>query len=410
MAKIRARRRVRVAGFVLGALGVVANHQAAAEVVPESVPAPTVTDVAPATNQPTPPAATAAPTTDSFPVNAQVGTRLAIRVQNPNLGSRDKLDDVGSDGEADVVLWGQLHPFVKWQAGFVGSYGLGTNTRADVLDLVAKVEIAEALNLWVGRMPMPADRSSLSTVWALPTWNAPGRYSAHPPVSPLDTTRPWPGPRYGDYGRGDGVTVWGQLRGGRLKYYAGVFDLDQPDQSPLYTARLNLSLINPEPGYRSSSGYYGNKNVLALGVGAQHKTSGSLPASGLRVLATDFNEVNTDLFFEMNGGAAGVVNVESSFAKVWADDELASYQVMGLASYLVPIDVGIGRFQPLLRCQFAGSGKAADATSFTGIDAQLGYIVDGYNARLLAVYQWAKLQGRRENAILFGLQLLSHAK
>jgi hypothetical protein len=406
MAKYRARRRVKVATWVLGTLGVMAAREATAQVVSEAAVAPPLTEGAPAPAAPQ----SATPATESSPINAQVGTRLAIRVQNPNLDSRDELDDIGSDGEADVVFWGQIHPFVKWQAGFVGSYGLGTNTRADVLDLVAKVEIAEALNLWVGRMPVPSDRSSLSTVWAMPTWNSPGRYSAYPPVSTVGTTRPWPGPRYGSYSRGDGVTVWGQLHGGLLKYYAGAFDLDQPDKSPLYSARLSLSLLNPEPGYLSSSGYYGNKNVLALGVGAQHQTSGSLPASGLTVLATDFNEVNTDLLFEMNGGTAGVVDVEGSFAKVWADHDLASYQVMGLASYLVPIDVGIGRFQPLLRCQFAGSGKAADATSFTGVDAQLGYIVDGYHARLLAVYQYAKLQGRRENTILFGLQLLSHAK
>lgn len=401
-----------------------ARPQASAQVVPEVAPAPAVMDVAPAPTAPVvvaPPQPTPAIAPDLSQVNAQVGTRLTARVQNPNQGARDQMDDLGSDGEVDVVLWGKIHPFLRWQAGFVGTYGVpgastsASTTHADVLDLVAKVEIVEVLNLWVGRMPIPSDRSSLSTVWAMPTWNPPGQYSSYPlpaatgPAALASAnTRPWPGPRYGSYGRGDGFTLWGQLGGGKLKYYAGMFDLDQPEKSPLYTARVNLSLINPEPGYRSSSGYYGGRNLLALGVSGQHQAHGSLPASG--ETAGDFDELGADLLFEMNGGTAGVVDVEGSVAKLWGTGELASYQVMALASYLVPIDVGIGRFQPLLRCQFAGAGKAADASAFTGIDAQLGYIIDGYHARLLASYQYAKLQGRRENAILFGLQLLSHAR
>ena len=79
-------------------------------------------------------------------------------------------------------------------------------------------------------------------------------------------------------------------------------------------------------------------------------------------------------------------------------------------SYLLPIDIGIGRFQPLLRLQYAGKGKALDASDFTGADAQLGYIIDGLNARLLGSYQYSKVQGQTENAILIGVQLLSHAR
>jgi hypothetical protein len=408
MGKVRSRHRVPFAALVTGDLGLLFANIASAQVPPEASATSAAMEIAPAS--PAAPAAPAPVSAQADPVSAQVGTRLTFRVQNTNPGSHDKLNDVGSDGEADVVLWGQVHPFLKWQAGFIGSYGVAApSNHVDVLDLVAKLEVTDAFNLWIGRMPMPSDRSSLSTVWALPTWNLPGTYS--PYALPSRTgTRPWPGPRYGNNDRGDGVTFWGQWHGGRIKYYAGVFGLDQPSTSPLYTTRLNLSLINPEPGYRSSSGYYGSKNVLAIGVGGQHQSSGSLPASGLTALASNFDELNGDLLFEMNGGAAGVVDVEGGLAKMWGANELASYQMLALASYLVPIDVGVGRFQPLLRCQYAGRGKAEDASQFTSIDAQLGYVVDGYHARLLAIYQYAKLQSRTENALLFGLQLLSHAK
>jgi hypothetical protein len=64
----------------------------------------------------------------------------------------------------------------------------------------------------------------------------------------------------------------------------------------------------------------------------------------------------------------------------------------------------------LVRLQRAGKGKAIGAGDFTGADAQLGYIIDGMHARLLGTYQYSKVQGQTENAILLGLQLLSHTR
>lgn len=335
---------------------------------------------------------------------------MTFRLQNSQERLRNQLDDTSSEGEADVVLWGQVHPFLKWQAGFAGSYSdIEPRNRADVIDLVAKVELADAFNLWVGRMPMPSDRASLSTVWTLPTWTTPGAYSNFP-LKNTSGALTSIGPRYGSNGRGDGMTLWGQVAGGAIKYYAGVFDLEQPGASPLYTGRISLNVLSLEPGYRTSSSYYGNKNVLAVGFSGQHQTEGSHPRIEPAPTTNDFNELGGDVLFEMNGGGAGVVDIEAAFAKLWGNNELASYQTYILASYLVPIDVGIGRFQPLLRLQHAGAGDAYDATNFTGVDAQLGYIIDGYHARLLAVYQYARFWGASENAILFGLQLLSHAR
>ena len=363
---------------------------------------------APAPSATTPPATTPAASASGEPMAAQVGTRAALRAQNPN--TRSKINDVGLEGEADVVLRGRLHPFLKWQAGFIGAFAPQTAANsATLLDLVAKLEFTEAFNLWVGRMSIPSDRASLSTVWAIAPWTLPGRYSVYAPYT-AGNARPAPGPRQGDADRGDGATMWGQLGGGTFKYYLGVFGLDQPETSPLYSARLALSLLNPEPGFRSSSAYFGTKDVLALGVGVQHRTGDSRPPALDATPVGDFNELNADLLFEKGSANAGVLNVESSFAKLWGDNELASYQFFALVSYLVPVDIGIGRLQPLVRIQHAGKGSAVDAGDFTSIDAQLGYIIDGFHARVLGVYQYSKVQGDIENAVLLGIQLLSHSK
>jgi hypothetical protein len=380
-----------------------------AQVLTELPDAAPTGDVAPPPPLPAPSPAAALTTATGEEITAQVGTRVAVRLQNPS--ARDKLNDVGSNAEADVVFSGQVQPFLKWQAGFIGSYGapaVSTANSAAILDLVAKVEFADAFNLWLGRMPIPSDRTSLSTVWAIAPWTLPGSYNDYAPALPA-VARPPVGPRQGDNDRGDGVTLWGQFGGGRFKYYLGAFGLDTPTTSPLYSARINLSLLNPEPGFRSASTYYGAKDVLALGAGVQHQTGGSLPAVATAA-ASDFNELNADLLFEKNGGTAGVLDLEGEIAKLWGDNETASYQFFALASYLVPIDIGFGRFQPLLRIQHAGKGAAVDADDSTRVDAQLGYLIDGQHARLVSVYQFTKAHGQTENAVIFGLQLLSHGK
>jgi hypothetical protein len=355
------------------------------------------------------PAASLAAPASGDTITAQVGTRASLRAQDPN--ARSKISRLSMEGEADVVFFGQVHPFLKWQAGFIGAFGPedGANSAA-VLDLVAKLEFAESFNLWLGRMPIPSDRTSLSTVWAIAPWTLPGRYSVFAPLFATANGRPAPGPRMGDaHDRSDGATLWGQLGGGTFKYYLGVFGLDRADPRPLYSARLSLSLLGAEPGFRSSSTYFGTKDVLSLGVGAQHSESDSRSPTG-GTPASDFNELNADLLFEKGGGTAGVLGLEGSLAKLWGDNELATYQFFALASYLMPVEIGIGRLQPLVRVQYAGKGKAAEASDFTSLDAQLGYIIDGFHARLLGIYQYAKVQGQTENAVLFGVQLLSHAK
>jgi len=363
---------------------------------------------APVASAATPPAAPPAAPPSGAPIVAQVGTRGALRAQNPT--TRNKINDVGLEGEADVVVWGQVHPLLRWQAGFIGAYGPQTTAAsAALLDLLAKLEFAEAFNLWIGRMPIPSDRASLSTVWAIAPWTLPGRYSVYAPFA-VGNVRPTPGPRQGDNDRGDGATLWGQLDGGTLKYYLGIFGLGQPETSPLYSARLALSLLNPEPGFRSSSTYFGSKDVLALGLGGQHRGGDSRPPAGDAYPANDFNELNADLLFEKGSATAGVLDLEGSLAKLWGDNELATYQFFALVSYLMPVDIGIGKVQPLVRIQHAASGSASDAGDFTSVDAQLGYIIDGFHARILGVYQYAKVKGQIENAVLLGVQMLSHSK
>jgi hypothetical protein len=373
---------------------------------PEALPPTSILEaVPPVPAPPPPPVAPAAPAV-AAPLKlleADVGTRLGLRIQNP--GQSEKLNDVGMDGQVQVLLSGQATRHILWQADFVGTFGSqagGTEASgsAAVLDLIGRFEFHDAFNLWVGRMLVPADRSGLSTEWSIAPWLFPGQFVAgEKPVGALQ----------GPHGRSDGATLWGQLGGGTFKYYLAALNLADASQSPLYSGRLSLSLLNPEPGYRNASTYYGSKNVLALGAGLQYEHNGwlskDIDSTTNLPLASDFTELNFDLFFEKNLGAGGVMNLEGAFYKFWGSYTPDSITYFFLASYLLPIEVGPGKFQPLFRLQQASDRATNDTDALA--DAQLGYIIDGLRARIALAYRYSKVQGQTGNALLVGLQLMT---
>jgi hypothetical protein len=343
-------------------------------------------------------------------IDAEVGMRLGARVQNQDKPA--KLDDGAMDGRVEVQLSGAINSALKWQAAFIGILGVSdrdgqTETRraeldgkAAVLEIIGRLELHDAFKLWVGRMLVPADRAGLSTEWSMAPWLFPGQFTfARPPV----------GARQGTFGRSDGATLWGDLFGGMLKYYVGIYNLGDPDLAPLYSGRLSLSLLDPEPGYRISSSTYGSKDLLTVGVGLQHQIDGSTHAVSTTPEQVDgwddFTELNVDLLFEKNLGIAGVLDVEGAFYKIWGKYEPETWTSFVLVSYLLPIEVGWGRFQPLFRLQRA-SQRGKDGSD-TLADAQLGYIMDGARARVILDYQYSKVSSQSGNALLFGLQLMS---
>jgi hypothetical protein len=400
-------RRILGSAVAVGLLGVTPVLAApTAPIVPPPeplLPTSVLEAVAPLPAPPPPPAASAGGGPSKL-LEADVGTRLGVRVQNPNPDKSDKLNDLGADGQVQLLLSGQATRHILWQADFIGTFGTvdannhyDTTGNAAVLDLIGRFELHDAFNLWVGRMLVPADRSGLSTEWSIAPWLFPGQFMAgEKPVGALQ----------GPHGRSDGATLWGQAGGGTFKYYAGAFNLADPHQSPLYSGRLSLSLLNPEPGYRNASTYYGSKDVLALGVGFQHQRNGwpSLdPITKLPVAWADFTELNVDLFFEKNLGAAGVLDLEGAFYKIWGSYTPESLSYFVLASYLLPIEVGPGKFQLLFRLQQAHDRETDDTDALA--DAQLGYIIDGLRTRIALDYQYSKVMGQTGNAILVGLQL-----
>ena len=404
-----------VAVALLGVTPALAAPAAPPVPPPEVLPPTSIVEAIPPVPAPPPPApAEAGLAAPSKLLEAEVGTRLGLRLQNPS--HQDQLDDVGLDGQVQLLLSGQATRRILWQADFVATFGTvapgsrvdasgadnpagryDTSGSAAVLDLIVRLELHDAFNLWVGRMLVPADRSGLSTEWSIAPWLFPGQFIGD--AAPV-------GARQGPHGRSDGATLWGQLGGGTFKYYLGTFNLADPNQSPLFSGRLSLSVLNPEPGYRNASTYYGRKDVLGLGVGFQHQHNGWTNSTTNPATAwSDLTELNFDLLFEKNLGLAGVLDLEGAFYKIWGRYAPASLSYFFLVSYLLPIEIGVGRFQLLFRLQQASDRATGDKDALA--DAQLGYVIDGLRARVALDYQYSKVWAQPGNALLLGLQLMT---
>ncbi len=239
--------------------------------------------------------------------------------------------------------------------------GSGTNT-VGVLDAIGRFEFSDKLNFWAGRFLPPTDRANLYGPYYANDW-APyvdGVADFYPDVAT---------------GRDNGLAYWGQF--GILKVQVGAFDGGSlnsavADKSRLLTAaRLMLDFWDPEPGYYLNGTYYGEKDILSLGLVGQNQNGKTA--------------WNVDGLMEKKLPNLGVVSVEGEYMK---DNGLTAATPSdgwyGLASYLFPQVIGIGKFQVLGKY----SHKSIDATTLTPSDEvktteiNLNYIIKSFNARV----------------------------
>jgi hypothetical protein len=386
-----------------------------AVVAPEAAPPPPPPEVVAAPPAPTETVATTAKPSFKKMNTPAIWFRLDNRGQaKKGTADKKKIDGFVMGSEINVLFSGQVHEYVAWQANFVATFGNQSGSgkditgSANVLDLIGQFNLHDSFNIWVGRMLVPSDRSNFSGPWFMSAWNYPGFFL--PGKAPF-------GPQQGPSGRNDGATAWGQFLGGHVKYYAGAFDLHDLEAHALYSGRLNFTLLNPEPGYYHSSTYYGGKDIVALGISGQYKKGGSKQSSGMDPDPVGFTAdlknyrgISTDLLVEKTLGGAGTATLESAFYLYDGKYETLKNSWYVLASYLMPMEIGIGKFQPLIRLQQAkttgqATGLPVPTQTWRLIDAAVSYVVDEYAMRIALNYQNADIGGAKANTVTLGIQI-----
>jgi len=242
--------------------------------------------------------------------------------------------------------------------------------KVGVLDAIGRFEFSDQFNIWAGRFLPPSDRANLYGPYYANNWApyADGVADFYPSVAT---------------GRDNGVAYWGQF--GILKVQAGVFDgasLNSvvADKSKLlYAARLTVDFWDPEPGYYFNGTYYGEKDLLALGLVAQSQDSKTT--------------VSLDGLMEKKLPNGGAVTVEAEYMHDNGLSGLTSSKGWyGLGSYLFPQVVGIGKIQLLgkysqktIDAGFANETTTA-ADKLKTFEFNLNYIIKSFNARVGLYY------------------------
>jgi len=404
-----------------------AQADTAAPPPPPAPPPPAPAPAAPPVAAVPPPAETpvvAATPTPPPPDFKKINVGVAMRVGGAFHSATDSasLSDTSLDEiYVEPRFSGDIAPMFAWQANFqggipstfgggaapgiAGSNGSGSGGfSASILYLIAKFEPAAAFHLWAGRMLVPSDRSNFSGPWFMSPWKYPGLYP-----SPLIGALGPVGPKEGPQGRNNGATVWGEFLGAKLKYYAGVFDMNDATVSPLFSGRVNICLLGSESGFYHSSTYYGAQDIVAIGLGLQYQKNGELDAT-MAPIGNISNQM-ADLLAEKNFGAGGVGTFEAQYYHFDANNVFArkhAFYVLG--SWLTPTKIGVGKLQPLVRFQMATAQPSADPampnSDWKMYEAYLTYVMDDYFLRVAAGYVHGDVgTDPKSNAVFLGVQM-----
>ncbi len=266
------------------------------------------------------------------------------------------------------------------------------NDNIKMLDGYAQLEYSDELNIWVGRMLPPSDRSNLDGPYYLSAWGYPN-VSQYPAKFA---------------GRDNGVNIWGKLLDKKLTYAVGAFEghnnfagASSQDDNLLFAGRIQYDFWDSslDPAYYTSSTYFGSKNVLSVGMAAMYQKDGvgsaatkgnyqswsldallekPLPDSGTVTVEAAYYNYDTGDVADVASGFGGSVGTDNVGGLTQGTAYLAS------AAYLLPQAVGPGKFQPYMRYQSFDS----DLINVTSTQQDLGvnYILNGHNARVSATY------------------------
>jgi hypothetical protein len=381
---------------------IVPASDAGAPVAPSAAPAPP--PLVPSTPPAAPvesPALPAAPPSSLSAIHIGARLRVAGRYYSVNGGPNASAVD-STYGELRAS--GEIHEYVTVTLSL---YAGGVNGPIGIEDAIIGFDFAAPVHLWVGQMLVPADRANLGGPFSGIPWNFyPGvlAYGA--------TTRVVAVPRGNSIGRDGGGVLWGDLAGKKFHYALGVFLPTAPlsgptppdvqpvaPQTPLLSVRLSVDILGKENGYVVKSSYFGDQDIVAIGVGGQFQKDGSLGgaptnATGVPIgpgpPSDDYAEFNSDVLVEMRFGGGGFFTLDGAYYHYVGNDEPFKDEVSILGAIATP-KLGIGNLQPYGRWQwFSPKANSVDLKT-SAVDAGLNYLITGPGLRIMLAYEHVDL-------------------
>ncbi len=261
----------------------------------------------------------------------------------------------------------------------------GATNKIGVLDAVAQYSYSPKLNVWAGRFLPPSDRANLY-----------GPYYSHEFKVYTDGIQD--GYPFVATGRDNGVMYWGDF-GKMVKVSAGLFDggSSTGNSKILGAARVQVDFWDKEDGYYLNGTYYGDKNLLAIG-GATQFQDGKTAATA-------------DFLMEKKLPNNGVISIESEYSNYnglggYDSRYTKSQGAYGLASYLFPKAVGVGKIEILGKYAKADftSGKAPSYDQKT-TEVNVNYVIKQFKARVMTFYKDTRFNRNNPNTWQAGIGL-----
>lgn len=335
-------------------------------------------------------------------VSVGAGVRGSFRVREDAAPDGGWSKDFNLDN-ARIYLGGQITKHIKLELNtecvFCGNASL---QRFALLDGIAKVEINQYLNIWGGRLLVPADRREMNGPFYSSTYDA-----FKTPFFPSDFSTHYGDGGAGVYGRDNGANLWGAAFDEKFQYVVGFFTglRSSPEEGPnqgdslLYAGRFAYNFLNRErnPGYYTSGTYFGTAgDIFTVGAAFQYQTDGA----GSKDHASDFFGFSLDVLYEKPIEDVGVFTFDGEYKYFDADYSPEAFADPGnfgmfrgnaftlIGLYLMPHKIGIGRFQPYVRYTGIYPDESTDRDEF---EVGTNYVIDGFNARVSLFYQYGDL-------------------
>jgi hypothetical protein len=239
----------------------------------------------------------------------------------------------------------------------------GSDDNFQILDAVMRFKLNDSANVWVGKFKYNLTRENLE--------------SCEDPLT-LDRSVLIRAPFVST--RDKGVALWGNLFEQKFQYRLDVMNgrndsASSPESNPRYSARVHVSLLDPEAGYGYKGTYLGKKKVLTIGAAYQFEQDVAIAGSD----AVDYSAWTADIFAEYPMDGIGTFTFSGAYVDYDLDD---AYQngspdddVIGLTGEKNGGYIKIGYMLPNLPLQFFAR---SENWSFAKLDDVYDQEIDWY--------------------------------